>query len=197
MYCRNRNSNKGRVPDKKVKFGKDDNSGDAGLDTSAGWELKTAKPDPILAFTRLVCLPIIITTSTVVIGDVVVVVVALFSGGILQLMRKLWEINFVLKAIMSLCIKLSCVGHKLMFAIFSALENGEFLKVSYFNSKSPKVALLSAHYRAMKRCCQVNTQKRKTNFFPLATLFFQSEIRIQGWRTFLFFPPFKWSTINF
>ena len=193
------------VPDKKVKFVKDDNSGDAGLDTSAGWELKTAKPDPILAFTRLVCLPIIITTSTVDLGDVVVVVVvvfALFSGAIFQLVRKLWEINFVLKVIMSLCIKLSCVGHKLMFAIFSALENGEFLKVSYFNSKSPKVALLSAHYRAMKRCCQVNTQKRKTNFFPLATLFFQSHIqsihiRIQRWRTFIFFPPFKWSTINF
>ena len=83
------------------EFVKDDNSGDAGLDTSAGWELKTAKPDPILAFTRLVCLPIIITTSTVLIdvvvvdvdpGDVdvvVVVVVALFSGGILQLVRKL------------------------------------------------------------------------------------------------------------
>ena len=80
------------VPDKKVKFVKDDNFGDAGLDTSAGWELKTAKPDPILAFTRLVCLPIIITTSTVLIDVgvvVVVVVVALFSGGILQLVRKL------------------------------------------------------------------------------------------------------------
>ena len=74
------------------EFVKDDNSGDAGLDTSAGWELKTAKPDPILAFTRLVCLPIIITTSTVLIDVVVVVVVvvvALFSGGILQLVRKL------------------------------------------------------------------------------------------------------------
>ena len=61
------------------------------LDTSASCELKTAKPDPILAFT-LVYLPIIITTSTVLIDVVVVVVVvvvALFSGGILQLVRKL------------------------------------------------------------------------------------------------------------